>query len=187
MDSNSRRRRKRAGGSCVSACSLPSCVPQQDGLFMGGLHGSLTEKTLIQHILSMFTYRDRGVGGNLRVCFCVLERELIWYHPVGLLCVCVCVRKWLLSVFQVIGWEVTRRAVSFCQKCKQAESAGLCRHRWKCSGVMDGCDVRDKFKWWKPKWNMTKGRLAVSLSRAGLFLLNTIVHRLSIISCISLL
>lgn len=71
------------------------CVPQQDGPFMEGLHRSLTEKTLIQHILSMFTYRDTGVGGNLRVCVCVRERELIWYHPVGLLCTCVCVRKWL--------------------------------------------------------------------------------------------
>lgn len=66
----------RAGTVCQPAAS-PPVFPQQDGLFMGGLHGSLTEKTLIQHILSMFTYRDRGVGGNLRVCFCVLERELI--------------------------------------------------------------------------------------------------------------
>lgn len=71
IDTKGRRRWKRASESSVSACSLPSCVPLQDGLFMEGLHRSLTEKTLIQHILSMFTYRDTGVGGNLRVCVCV--------------------------------------------------------------------------------------------------------------------
>lgn len=57
---------------CVSV--PPSCVPQQAGLFTEGLRCSLTEKTLIQHIPSMFTYRERGVGEKT-VCVCVCERD----------------------------------------------------------------------------------------------------------------
>lgn len=61
----------------VSDC-FPFGVPQQDGLFTEGLNCSLTEKTLIQHIPSMFTYR----GGWKELCVCLYmkrerERELI--------------------------------------------------------------------------------------------------------------
>lgn len=53
---------KETNCSVCLVCVLPSCVPQQTGLFTEGLLCSLTKKMLIQHIPSMFTYRKKRVG-----------------------------------------------------------------------------------------------------------------------------
>lgn len=105
----------------MSVCALPSCVPQQAGLFTEGLLCSLTKKMLIQHIPSIFTYRKKRVGRES----CVWEP--IWYHPIGFLFVRVCVLdgsaepngKWLLPVCE----EVVKRAFFYDgQTCKQEKS-----------------------------------------------------------------
>lgn len=119
---------------CVSVCVLPSCVPQQAGLFTEGLRCSLTKKTLIQHIPNMFTYREGGGGGEKAVCVCERADMISSHWPsVCVVCACVCVtasaeptRKWLLyPICQVIGWEAVKRASSDCQKCKQGKGEGF--------------------------------------------------------------